>query len=93
MEQSKGSVFLIRLSDAEKKGYCYEEYAVELADLSRPVHIKDEGDFLSVWGRYGRIDMPVRFLGPLRRFLRTNGVAFQDEFGEAGLRVPEQARG
>ncbi|MGB6919249.1 MAG: hypothetical protein WBF96_12070 [Phycisphaerae bacterium] len=73
--------FLVRLNKEEKAEYSYEEFEVSLDELVKPVYIKDEGDFFTVWGKEGRIDIPVRLLGKFREFLREHRVQFEDEYG------------
>jgi len=73
--------FLVRLNKEKKAEYCYEEFEVSLDELVKPVYIKDEGDFFTVWGKEGRIDIPVRFLGKFREFLKEHRVPFEDEYG------------
>ena len=74
-------VFLVRLNKEKKAEYCYEEFEVSLDELVKPVYIKDEGDFFTVWGKEGRIDIPVRLLGKFREFLKEHRVQFEDEYG------------
>ena len=74
-------MFTVRLNDEEKPEYCYEEFEVSLEELLKPVYIKDEGDFFTVWGKVGRIDIPVRLLAEFREFLQRYQVSFEDEFG------------
>ena len=73
--------FVVQLNEEEKAEYCYEEFEVNLGELVKPVYIKDEGDFFTVWGKEGRIDIPVRLLGKFREFLQEHRVQFEDEYG------------
>lgn len=77
--------FEIRLNEKEKKEYCCEEFEIGINEFVKPVYIKDEGDFFSVWSKDGRIDIPLRFLDDLRKFLRENKVEYEDEFGRQSL--------
>ncbi len=85
MEELKGLLqprFVIALDEQEKKEYCCEEFEIGIDELARPVYIKDEGDFFTIWDKDGRIDIPLRFLDEFRKFLRDNNVEYEDEFGE-----------
>ncbi len=80
LEALLGPVFVVGLNEIEKREYSSEEFAVRLNELLRPVYIKDEGEFFTVWGRDGRIDIPLRFLQEFRKFLRDNRIGCEDEF-------------
>ena len=75
-----GPVFIVGLNEVEKREYSSEEFVVRPNELLRPVYIKDEGEFFTVWGRDGRIDIPLRFLQEFRKFLRDNRIGCEDEF-------------
>lgn len=81
--------FVIELNEQEKKEYCYEEFEISIEELVKPVYIKDEGDFFTIWGKDGRIDIPLRFLDKLRKFLRDNNIEYDDEFGGRAV-LPEK---
>lgn len=74
-------VFVVRLNDEEKAEYCYEEFEVRLDELVKPVCIRDEAHFFTVWGKDGRIDIPVRLLDEFREFLGEHKVEFEEETG------------
>lgn len=76
-----GPSFLVRLSQEEKREYCYEEFEIRLDELMKPVYTKDEGSFFTVWSSDGRIDVPARFLEPFRRLLDENRVEYEDQLG------------
>ncbi len=85
MEDLKGLLqprFVVELRKEEKKEYCCKEFEIGIDELVKPVYIKDEGHFFTIWGKDGRIDIPLRFLEELRKLLRDNNIEYDDEFGE-----------
>ena len=64
--------------------------SIGIDDLLKPVHIKDEGGLFSVWAKGEKIDIPSRFLSRFRKFLRQNGVEFEDQFGGRTFVEPEE---
>ena len=72
--------FQIILNTKETKEFDYEDYEVGLDDLKRPVYIKDEGHFFTVWDKQGRVDIPVRLLDKFRKFLQDNHIQYEDEY-------------
>ena len=72
--------FQIILNTKETKEFDYEDYEVGLDDLKRPVYIKDEGHFFTVWDKQGRVDIPVRLLEKFRKFLQDNHIQYEDEY-------------
>ena len=71
--------FQIILNAKERKEFDYEDYEIGLDDLQRPVYIKDEGDFFTVWDKHGRVDIPVRLLDKFREFLQDNHIEYEDD--------------
>jgi len=72
--------FQVILNTKERKEFDYEDYEIGLDDLEKPVHIKDEGQFFTVWDKRGRIDIPVRLLDKFRKFLQDNHIDYEDEY-------------
>ena len=72
--------FQVKLNIKERKEFDYEDYEIGLDDLERPVYIKDEGQFFTVWDRRGRVDIPVRLLDKFRKFLQDNHIEYDDEY-------------
>jgi hypothetical protein len=72
--------FEVRLSKDEQDDYEYDSFLVNLDDLIKPVYIKDEGDFFSVWENQGRVDIPVRLLKSFLEWLKENGVGHKSEY-------------
>ena len=72
--------FEVRLLKKEKKAFNYENFDIAVDELSKPVYIKDEGDFFTVWVRQGRVDMPVRLLKRFAAFLTDNSISYQSEY-------------
>ena len=71
--------FKVKLYEKEKKEWD-RDFEVSIDDLKRPVYIKDEGHFFSVWEKQGRVDIPVRLLDKFRKFLRDNRIEYEDEY-------------
>ena len=71
--------FQVTLNAKERKEFDYEDYEIGLDDLQRPVYIKDEGDFFTVWDKHGRVDIPVRLLDKFRKFLQDNHIEYEDD--------------
>ena len=72
--------FQVILNTKERKEFDYEDYEIGLDDLERPVYIKDEGQFFTVWDKQGRVDIPVRLLDKFRKFLQDNHIEYEDEY-------------
>ena len=72
--------FQVKLNIKERKEFDYEDYEIGLDDLERPVYIKDEGQFFTVWDKQGRVDIPVRLLDKFRKFLQDNHIEYEDEY-------------
>ena len=72
--------FQVKLNIKERKEFDYEDYEIGLDDLERPVYIKDEGQFFTVWDKRGRVDIPVRLLDKFRKFLQDNHIEYEDEY-------------
>ena len=72
--------FQVILNIKERKEFDYEDYEIGLDDLERPVYIKDEGQFFTVWDKRGRVDIPVRLLDKFRKFLQDNHIEYEDEY-------------
>ena len=72
--------FKIELSEEERTEFGYDGLDLVVDDLIRPVYIKDEGDFFTVWDKHGRVDIPVRLLGKFIAFLRENKVSYESEY-------------
>jgi len=72
--------FQVKLNIKEKKEFDYEDYEIGSDDLERPVYIKDEGQFFTVWDKQGRVDIPVRLLDKFRKFLQDNHIKYEDEY-------------
>ena len=72
--------FQVKLNIKERKEFDYEDYDISLDDIERPVHIKDEGQFFTVWDKQGRVDIPVRLLDKVRKFLQDNHIEYEDEY-------------
>jgi len=73
--------FSIELDEDEKRVFDYDECHILARDLVKPVRIKDEGNFFSVWSKDGKIDVPVRFLEDFRQFLWQNRIAYSESLG------------
>lgn len=72
--------FQVILNIKERQEFDYEDYEIGLDDLERPVYIKDEGHFFTVWDKQGRVDIPVRLLDKFRKFLQDNHIQYEDEY-------------
>jgi hypothetical protein len=72
--------FEVKLLKKEKKEFRYKDFDIAADELIKPVYIKDEGDFFTVWVREGRIDIPVRLLKKFVEFLKENGIPYQSEY-------------
>ena len=72
--------FQVELNEKEKKEWD-GDFEVGVDDLKKPVYIKDEGHFFTVWDKQGRIDIPVRLLDKFRKFLQDNHIKYEDEYG------------
>ncbi|MBN2316301.1 MAG: hypothetical protein JXM79_20400 [Sedimentisphaerales bacterium] len=72
--------FEVELFQKERREFGYDEVYLVVDDLIRPVYIKDEGDFFTVWEKDGRVDIPVRLLGKFIAFLRENKVPYESEY-------------
>ena len=72
--------FQVKLNIKERKEFDYEDYEIGLDDIERPVYIKDEGQFFTVWDKQGRVDIPVRLLDKFRKFLQDNHIEYEDEY-------------
>ena len=72
--------FQVKLNIKERKEFDYEDYEIGLDNLERPVYIKDEGQFFTVWDKQGRVDIPVRLLDKFRKFLQDNHIEYEDEY-------------
>jgi len=75
-----GPRFEVTLSKQEQNDYEGKEFEIILDELIKPVYIKDEGHFFSVWDGQGRVDIPVRLLNRFVAFLKENGVAYKSEY-------------
>ena len=74
-----GPRFQVKLNEKEKKEW-EGDFEVSIDDLKRPVYIKDEGHFFTVWDKQGRVDIPVRLLDKFRKFLQDNHIQYEDEY-------------
>jgi len=72
--------FVVDLSKGEQSDYESDGFDISLDDLIKPVYIKDEGDFFTVWDKQGRVDIPVRLLKTFVAFLKENGVEYKSEY-------------
>lgn len=82
MAQLKGLLkpyFAIELSKNERKDFEYKRLSIAIDDLRKPVKIKDEGDFFTIWEKSGRIDTPLRFLNGFVKFLEKNNIEYESE--------------
>jgi len=75
-----GPCFAVTLSKQEQSDYEGNGFEIILDELIKPVYIKDEGHFFSVWDKQGRVDIPVRLLKDFLGFLNEHGVAYQSEY-------------
>ena len=71
--------FKVKLYEKEKNEWD-RDFEVSIDDLKKPVYIKDEGHFFTVWEKQGRVDIPVRLLDKFRKFLRDNRIEYEDEY-------------
>ena len=71
--------FKVKLNEKEKKEWD-RDFEVSIDGLKKPVYIKDEGHFFTVWEKQGRVDIPVRLLDRFRKFLRDNRIEYEDEY-------------
>ena len=71
--------FQVKLNEREKKEWD-GDFEISVDDLEKPVYIKDEGHFFTVWDKQGRMDIPVRLLDKFRKFLRDNRIGYDDEY-------------
>lgn len=72
--------FEVELFEKERREFGYDDFELVVNDLIRPVYIKDEGDFFTVWDKDGRVDIPVRLLGKFIAFLQENNVLCESEY-------------
>ena len=70
--------FKVKLNKKEKKEWD-RDFEVSIDDLKKPVYIKDEGHFFTVWEKQGRVDIPVRLLDKFRKFLQDNHIEYEDD--------------
>ena len=75
-----GPRFPVTLSKQEQNDYEGNRFEIILDELIKPVYIKDEGHFFTVWDKQGRVDIPVRLLERFVTFLKKNGVAYKSEY-------------
>ena len=71
--------FQVELNEKEKEDWD-RDFEVSIDDLKKPVYIKDEGHFFTVWDKQGRVDIPVRLLDKFRKFLQDNHIEYEDEY-------------
>ena len=71
--------FEVTLSKAEKKEFDYDYFIIDIDELEKPVHIKNEGKFFSIWSNKERIDIPLRFLKGFIKFLNKNKINYENE--------------
>jgi hypothetical protein len=69
--------FYVKLAEREKKEW-NGDFTISVDGLEKPVYIKDEGDFFTVWNKQGRVDVPRRLLNKFKRFLRDNRIEYED---------------
>ena len=74
--------FEVKLSKQEQEDYEYDGFDIGVDELVRPVYIKDEGHFFTVWEEDGRVDIPVRLLRKFIAFLQENNVPYESEYGD-----------
>lgn len=72
--------FKIELSEGEKREFDYDGFDIVVDKLVKPVYIKDEGDFFTIWDKHGRVDIPTRLLGKFIAFLMENNVPYESEY-------------
>lgn len=72
--------FEVKLFEKEKKEFGYNNFNIAVDELIKPVYIKDEGDFFTVWDKDGRVDIPVRLLKKFITFLKENEVPYESEY-------------
>ena len=72
--------FKIELSEEERAEFGYDDFGLFVDDLTKPVYVKDEGDFFTVWDKDGRVDIPVRLLRKFITFLKENKVPYESEY-------------
>jgi len=72
--------FKIELSEGEKREFDYDGFDIVVDKLVKPVYIKDEGGFFTVWDKDGRVDIPARLLGKFIAFLREFNVPYESEY-------------
>ena len=72
--------FEVKLNKKEQKDFSYRRFAICIDELEKPVYIKDEGHFFSIWNKKGRIDIPLRFLNKFIKFLKENNVKYENEY-------------
>ena len=72
--------FEVKLSKEEQSDYECDSFDVYLDELIKPVYIKDEGDFFTVWEKQGRVDIPVRLLKQFIALLKENKVSHKSEY-------------
>ena len=72
--------FEVTLLEKERNDFEYDYFDIAAEELIRPIYIKDEGDFFTVWNRDGRVDIPLRLLGKFTAFLRENNIPYQSEY-------------
>lgn len=72
--------FEVKLFKKEQSDYECDGFDISLDELLKPVYIKDEGDFFTVWGKDGRVDIPARLLKRFVVFLEENGVTYKSEY-------------
>lgn len=78
-QQCGGTEFQVALYKKEI-GEWGGDFKVCIRDLERPVYIKDEGAFFTVWEKQGRVDIPVRYLKRFIKFLQDNHIEYENEY-------------
>lgn len=73
--------FEVKLTNKDKEEFEYDSFIIGVDELEKPVYIKDEGSFFSIWSKKERIDIPVRFLKRFIKFLKDNKIYFNNEYG------------
>jgi len=71
--------FEVKLNKKEQKEFDYNDFEIGINDLEKPVYIKDEGDFFSIFAKE-RMDIPVRLLGKFIKFLEDNNIKYENEY-------------
>ena len=93
LEALLAPVFVVKLKESEKSEYCCDQFTLGLGELMKPVYIKYQGEFFTVWTKDGQVEVPQRLLDDFRQFLDENQIWHEDELEIARRKQPSVVQG